>query len=246
MTYIENTGVGDLVLCALLPAVRQFSLAMCPRACLLAHRRLSGEDPSAPAGRSCRRRDLPAARRPVRAEPSVHPPPTFPDPSGGHTPGRRLRSGRRRTRVRGLDRTAVARLVVDEDGRPRVELVLHLAHFRGERDLLHPIVGPLTRDERFDDPAQSVRTEQAVRNDHDRAVSVLLPRLPVISGRGVGTRMMGEMESRLPLLAHLTHEHRNPQPFACRLTWQEGALPLRQLAAYAVVLGLRVGQETGA
>ena len=87
-------------------------------------------------------------------------------------------SGRLPKQVRGLDRTIVTRLVVNEDGSPRVELVLHLADFRGERNLLYPIVGPLTRDERFDDPAQRVRTEQAVRYDHDCAVSMLSPGLP--------------------------------------------------------------------
>jgi hypothetical protein len=43
------------------------------------------------------------------------------------------------------------------------------------------------------------------------------------------------------MLIHLTHEQRYPQPFACRFAGQEVTLPLRQQAACAVVLGLRVG-----
>ena len=38
--------------------------------------------------------------------------------------------------------------------------------FRGERDVLHPIVGPLTRHEGFEDPAQRVGTEQTRGNTH--------------------------------------------------------------------------------
>ena len=83
-----------------------------------------------------------------------------------------LRSARAPARASGLYRATVSGLGIDEDRGARVELVLHLVDFRGERDLLYPIVGPLTRDERFEDPAQRVRTEQAMWNDHDRAASV--------------------------------------------------------------------------
>ena len=51
---------------------------------------------------------------------------------------------------------------------------------------------------------------------------------------------------RRQLLAHLAHEHRNPQPLARRLARQEVVLPLRQMPPLAVVLGMGVGQETGA
>ena len=108
----------------------------------------------------------------------MHPPRHMPRPRRRPCSGEAARSVRRRTRVRGLYRATVGVQVVDEDGGSRVELVLYLGRLRGEGDVLHPIVGPLTRDERLDDAAQGVRTEQAVWNEHDRAVSMLSPRLP--------------------------------------------------------------------
>src|SRR5687767_9152891 len=70
------------------------------------------------------------------------------------------------------------------------------------------------------------------------------PGSPHVWQRGGHTRMRVAMESRA-LLAHLTHEHRYPKPLPSCLARQQSALPLRQLAAYAVVLGLRVRQKTG-
>ena len=52
--------------------------------------------------------------------------------------------------------------------------------------------------------------------------------------------------SSLASLADLPHEHRDTQPFAHRLAWQELALPLWQLPPLAVVLRVGVGEETGA
>src|SRR5262245_7805061 len=47
------------------------------------------------------------------------------------------------------------------------------------------------------------------------------------------------------VLVDLPHEHRYPEPLAACLARQQGTPPLRQQPARAVVLGLRVGQETG-
>jgi hypothetical protein len=44
----------------------------------------------------------------------------------------------------------------------------------------------------------------------------------------------------------LTHEHRDAQPSACCLTWQEFVLPLRQIPPITVVLGMGVSQKTRA
>src|SRR6266852_1194035 len=68
-------------------------------------------------------------------------------------------SGMVRKLVHGLNRATLGGLVVDEDRCPRVELLLHLEDFRGERDFLCTIVGPLAGHEGFDDAAQGVRTE---------------------------------------------------------------------------------------
>jgi len=60
------------------------------------------------------------------------------------------------------------------------------------------------------------------------------------------TRRPWDTSSSLAPLLHVADKQENPQPFACRLARQKAALPLWPLAACAVVLGLRVGQETGA
>src|SRR5712691_9723838 len=78
--------------------------------------------------------------------------------------------------VRGLNRTTLGVLVVDEDRRPRVELLPHLPDFGSERDVLGAVVGALAGHERFDNPAQRVGTEHPVGKNHDREAS--LPRSP--------------------------------------------------------------------
>ena len=52
--------------------------------------------------------------------------------------------------------------------------------------------------------------------------------------------------SRLSLLVDLPQKHRDAQPFACGLVWQELALTLRQMSALAVMLRVGVGEEAGA
>src|SRR2546430_12875189 len=52
--------------------------------------------------------------------------------------------------------------------------------------------------------------------------------------------------SSLAPLADLAHEHRDAQPFACRLAWKQPMLSLRQMPPITVVLGMRVSQETRA
>src|SRR2546427_6918489 len=85
-----------------------------------------------------------------------------------------LRSERRmRTLVQGLNRTTLDGLVVDDDRRPCVELVLDLRDFRGEGDAVDTIVGPLARHEGFDDAAYGIRTEHAVGNDRGHDASFL-------------------------------------------------------------------------
>src|SRR5215471_17146997 len=73
----------------------------------------------------------------------------------------------------GLNGATLGVLVVDEDRSPCVELLVHLEDFCGQRDVLGAIVGPFAGHERFDDPAQGLRTQQAVGNDHSNATSAL-------------------------------------------------------------------------
>jgi hypothetical protein len=95
-------------------------------------------------------------------------------------------SGMGRELVRGLNRTTLGGLVVDEDRSPYVELLVHLADFRGQRDFLSAVVSPFAGHERFDDPAQGVRTQQAVGNDHGSAASALRD-----EGSGIGVDAAG-------------------------------------------------------
>jgi hypothetical protein len=55
-----------------------------------------------------------------------------------------LLSGMAQELIHGLNRATVGVLVVDEDHPPRVELLLHLEDFCGERDGVDTVVGPLT------------------------------------------------------------------------------------------------------
>src|SRR5262249_31487320 len=80
---------------------------------------------------------------------------------------------RLRALIRGLDRTTVRGLIVDDDRGARVELVAYLCDFGRERNLVETIVGPFAGDERFDDAAQGVGTQQAVRNNHRRDAPLL-------------------------------------------------------------------------
>ena len=73
----------------------------------------------------------------------------------------------------GLNGATLGGLVVDEDRSPCVELLVHLEDFRGQRNFLGAIVGPFAGHERFDEPAQGVRTQEAVRNDRASATSAL-------------------------------------------------------------------------
>src|SRR5215211_7310704 len=52
--------------------------------------------------------------------------------------------------------------------------------------------------------------------------------------------------SRLLPLVDLPQKHRDAQPFARGLAWQELALALRQMSALAVMLRVGVGEEAGA
>jgi hypothetical protein len=56
--------------------------------------------------------------------------------------------------------------VVDNDRRPRLELLLHLQDLRFKRHFLYTVVGALTGHKGFDDPAQGVRAEHPVGNNH--------------------------------------------------------------------------------
>jgi len=84
-----------------------------------------------------------------------------------------LLSRRLRELVCGLDRPTVGSLVVDDDRGARVELVSDLPDFGREGDLVETVVGPLARDERFDDAVQRFRTQHTVRNNHHRDASLL-------------------------------------------------------------------------
>src|SRR5215510_8092615 len=52
--------------------------------------------------------------------------------------------------------------------------------------------------------------------------------------------------SRLPPLVDLPQKHRDAQPFACGLAWQELMLALRQMSTLAVMLRLGVSEEARA
>src|SRR5262245_35920370 len=52
--------------------------------------------------------------------------------------------------------------------------------------------------------------------------------------------------SRLPPLVDLPQKHRDAQPFACGLAWQELMLALRQMSTLAVMLRMGVGEEARA
>ena len=99
----------------------------------------------------------------------------------------------------GLHGTTLGVLVVDEDRRPGVELLVHLEDFRGQRDVLGAIVSPFAGHERFDDPAQSVRTQQAVGNDHGSATSALRH-----EGRGIGVGGAGFAAQYTPVSVFTT------------------------------------------
>src|SRR5262247_904486 len=75
--------------------------------------------------------------------------------------------------MEGLNCATLGVFVIDYDRSPCVELLLHLEDFRGQWDFLGAIVGPFAGHERFDEPAQGVRTQEAVRNDHGNATSAL-------------------------------------------------------------------------
>ena len=90
-----------------------------------------------------------------------------------HGHGRALLSRRLRALISRLDRATIRGLVIDDDRGARVELVAYLCDFGRERNLVETIVGPFAGDERFDDAAQDVGTQHAVRNHHRRAASLL-------------------------------------------------------------------------
>jgi len=90
-----------------------------------------------------------------------------------HGHGRALLSRRLRALISRLDRATLRGLVIDEDRGARVELVAYLCDFGRERHLVETIVGPFAGDERFNNAAQGVGTQHAVRNNHGRDASVL-------------------------------------------------------------------------
>src|SRR5262249_11507555 len=75
--------------------------------------------------------------------------------------------------MEGLNGATLGVLVIDYDRSSCVELLLHLEDLRGQRDFLDAIVGPFAGHERLDEPAQGVRTQQAVGNDHGSMTSAL-------------------------------------------------------------------------
>src|SRR5215467_15251045 len=92
---------------------------------------------------------------------------------GPHCHGRALLSRRLRALIRRLDRATLRGLVIDDDRGARVELVAYLCDFGRERDLVETIVGPFAGDERFNDAAQGIGTQHAVRNNHLRDAPLL-------------------------------------------------------------------------
>jgi hypothetical protein len=97
----------------------------------------------------CRGLDHPWNRHPRRVVPRVRARITaagvMGHPCAQHRHGRDQRSRRLRELVRGLDRTTVRGLVVDDDRGARVELVPDLPDFGREWDLVEAVVGALAR-----------------------------------------------------------------------------------------------------
>ena len=104
-----------------------------------------------------------------------------------------------------LDRPTVCGLIVDDDRGARGELVPDLRDFGREWDFVDTIVGPLARDERFDDAAQGFRTQHAVRNHHRRDASLLRTAPPSWRSRRCWHGSRGEMDP--------SHAGRGPEAF---------------------------------
>src|SRR5262245_13442835 len=113
-----------------------------------------------------------------------------------HCHGRALLSRRLRALICRLDRATIRGLVIDDDRGARVELVAYLCDFGRERNLVETIVGPFARDERFDDAAQGVGTQHAVRNHHRRDASWLWTGPPPSRSRRYRHGSRGEMDPR--------------------------------------------------
>ena len=116
---------------------------------------------------------------------------------------RRSRLSRRfRELIRGLDRPTVGGLVVDDDRGSRIELVPDLPDFDREWDFVDTVVGPLARDERFNDAAQSFRAQHAVRNHHSRDAYLLWTGPPSERSGPCRHSSSGWMDPRHALRSH--------------------------------------------